>query len=167
MPDGEIGGAGGRMKCRQSPARVPFQPRASGTSTEDPMNNILRLAALLVLLLAAALPFGALKAADPPVVIGLVIPLSPPGDPTAGQLIRRGAELAVDHINGPMGGVIDGRKVALSVQDSQGRTEGGVAAYRRLVSEERAAAVTGFFHSSVNLAANEVAKELGVPTLGT
>src|SRR6266700_3177468 len=160
-------GAGGRMKCRQSPARVPFQPRASGTSTEDPMNTILRLAALLVLLLAAALPFGALKAADPPVVIGLVIPLSPPGDPTAGQLIRRGAELAVDHINGPMGGVIDGRKVALSVQDSQGRTEGGVAAYRRLVSEERAAAVTGFFHSSVNLAANEVAKELGVPTLGT
>jgi branched-chain amino acid transport system substrate-binding protein len=131
------------------------------------MNTILRLAALLVLLLAAALPFGALKAADPSVIIGLVIPLSPPGDPTAGQLIRRGAELAVDHINGPMRGVIDGRKVAVSVQDSQGRTEGGVAAYRRLVSEERAVAVTGFFHSSVNLAANEVAKELGVPTIGT
>src|SRR5439155_10624524 len=56
-------GAGGRMKCRQSPARVPFQPRASGTSTEDPMNTILRLAALLVLLLAAALHFGVLKAA--------------------------------------------------------------------------------------------------------
>src|SRR5260370_36413259 len=113
MPDGEIGGAGGvpqgaggRMKCRQSPARVPFQPRASGTSTEDPMNTILRLAALLVLLLAAALPFGALKAADPPVVIGLVIPLSPPGDPTAGELIRRGAALAVDPINGPIGRVI-------------------------------------------------------------
>src|SRR6266705_4311329 len=119
MPDGEIGGAGGRMKCRKSPARVPFQPRASGTSTEDPMNNILRLAALLVLLLAAALPFGALKAADPPVVIGLVIPHSPPGDTTADKLIRRGAELAVDHINGPMGGVIDGRKVELSVQYSQ------------------------------------------------
>src|SRR5260370_17210249 len=96
-------GAGGRMKCRQSPARVPFQPRASGTSTEDPMNTILRLAALLVLLLAAALPFGALKAADPPVVIGLVIPLSPPGDPTAGQLIRRAPGLPVDHPTDPLG----------------------------------------------------------------
>src|SRR6266542_3353515 len=131
------------------------------------MKPTLRVAALFILLLVAGLPIGALKAADPPVVVGLVVPLSPPGDPTAGQLIRRGAELAVDHINGPMGGVIDGRKVALSVQDSQGRTESGVAAYRRLVSEDRAVAVTGFFHSSVNLAANEVAKEMGVPTLGT
>src|ERR1700694_6135502 len=110
------------------------------------MKTTPRVAALLILLLAAALPLGALKPAHRAVVIGLVIPLSPPGDPTRGQLIRRGAELAVEHINGPMGGVIDGRKVALSVQDSQGRTEGGVAAYRRLVSEERAVAVTGFFH---------------------
>jgi branched-chain amino acid transport system substrate-binding protein len=101
------------------------------------------------------------------VVIGLEIPLSPPGDPTGGQLIRRGAELAVEYINGPMGGVLGGRKVALAVQDSQGRTESGIAAYRRLVTEERAVAVTGFFHSSVNLAVNEVAKELGVPTIAT
>ena len=142
------------------------QAAASGVPREGSMKTILRAAACLMLLLAAALPIGVVHAADP-VVIGLVIPLSPPGDPTAGQLIRRGAELAVEHINGPMGGVIDGRKVALSIQDSQGRTESGVAGYRRLVSEERAVAVTGFFHSSVNLAANEVAKELGVPTLGT
>jgi len=108
-----------------------------------------------------------LRAEDLPIVIGLEVPLSPPGDPAAGQLIRRGAELAVDYINGPMGGVLGGRKVALSVQDSQGRTEAGVAAYRRLVGEEHAVAVTGFFHSSVNLAVNEVAKEIGVPTLGT
>ncbi|HYM32297.1 MAG TPA: ABC transporter substrate-binding protein [Candidatus Cybelea sp.] len=107
------------------------------------------------------------RAADQPIVIGLEVPLSPPGDPVAGQLIRRGGELAVEYINGPMGGVMGGKKVALSVQDSQGRTEGGVAAYRRLVTEEHAVAVTGFFHSSVNIAANEVAKELGVPTIGT
>jgi branched-chain amino acid transport system substrate-binding protein len=131
------------------------------------MKTIPRIAGLLSVVFIAALPFAVVNAADPPIVIGLVVPLSPPGDPTAGQLIRRGAELAVEHINGAMGGVIGGRKVALSVQDSQGRTESGVAAYRRLVSDERAVAVTGFFHSSVNLAANEVAKELGVPTIGT
>src|SRR5580704_13692448 len=127
------------------------------------MTSMLRMAAAALALLAAA---TGVRAADP-VVIGLEIPLSPPGDPTAGQLIRRGGELAVEYINGPMGGVLGDRKAALSVQDSQGRTESGIAAYRRLVTEDRAVAVTGFFHSSVNLAVNEVAKELGVPTIAT
>jgi branched-chain amino acid transport system substrate-binding protein len=122
-----------------------------------------RLAALGIALLAAA---TVVQAADP-VVIGLEIPLSPPGDPLSGQLIRRGGELAIEYINGPMGGVLPGRQAALSVQDSQGRTESGIAAYRRLVTEDRAVGVTGFFHSSVNLAVNEVAKELGVPTMAT
>src|SRR5271168_1841728 len=127
------------------------------------MRPLLRFAAAALALLAAT---AVAHAADP-VVIGLEIPLSPPGDPTAGQLIRRGGELAIEYINGPMGGVLGGRKAELAVQDSQGRIESGVAAYRRLVSEDRAVAVTGFFHSSVNLAVNEVAKELGVPTIAT
>jgi branched-chain amino acid transport system substrate-binding protein len=127
------------------------------------MTSMLRIATAALALLAAA---TVAHAADP-VVIGLEIPLSPPGDPTAGQLIRRGGELAIEYINGPMGGVLGDRKAALAVQDSQGRTESGIAAYRRLVSEDHAVAVTGFFHSSVNLAANEVAKELGVPTMAT
>ena len=127
------------------------------------MTSMLRLTGAAIALLAVALTA---RAADP-IVIGLEIPLSPPGDPIAGQLIRRGGELAIDYINGPMGGVLGDRKAELSVQDSQGRTESGVAAYRRLVSEDHAVAVTGFFHSSVNLAVNEVAKELGVPTIAT
>jgi branched-chain amino acid transport system substrate-binding protein len=60
-----------------------------------------------------------------------------------------------------------GRKVVLSVQDSSGKNEAGVAAYRRLVSNEKAVAVFGFVHSGVNLAVNEIAKEMGVPTMGT
>src|SRR5438105_1632610 len=126
------------------------------------MSSIVRVAAAVIALAAVGAPA---RAADP-VVIGLEIPLSPPGDPTAGQLIRRGAEFAIEHINGPMGGVLGGKAV-LAVQDSQGRTESGIAAYRRLVGEDKAVAVTGFFHSSVNLAANEVAKEMGVPTIAT
>jgi len=51
--------------------------------------------------LAALLPWATAQAADP-VVVGLIIPLSPPGDPTGGQLIRRGAELAVEYVNGEM-----------------------------------------------------------------
>ena len=120
------------------------------------MKFILRAVGAAIALLAAA---SVVQAADP-VVIGLEIPLSPPGDPASGQLIRRGGELAIEYINGPMGGVLPDRKAALAVQDSQGRTESGIAAYRRLVTEDRAVGVTGFFHSSVNLAVNEVAKEI-------
>src|SRR6516165_8001536 len=123
--------------------------------------------ALAIIACALAVLEGSPVRAQEDVKIGLDIPLSPPGDPVAGQLIRRGGELAIDYINGPMGGALDDRKAELSVQDSQGRTESGVAAYRRLVSEDHAVAVTGFFHSSVNLAVNEVAKELGVPTVAT
>jgi branched-chain amino acid transport system substrate-binding protein len=104
---------------------------------------------------------------QPPVVVGLAIPLSPPGDPTGGQLIRRGAELGVEYVNSEMKGFLGGRQIQISVQDSQGRPEAGVAAYRKLVTEDKAIGVTGFFHSSVNLAVNEVAKEMGVPTLAT
>src|ERR1700739_3496823 len=126
------------------------------------MKSTLRLAGAIIALLAAA---TVVQAADP-VVIGLEIPLSPPGDPASGQLIRRGGEFAIEYINGPMGGVLPGRPAALAGPDSKARTESGIAAYRRLVSEDRAVGVTGFFHSSVNLAVNEVAKELGVPTMG-
>lgn len=110
--------------------------------------------------------FGAMPAiAQEPITIGLIVPLSPPGDPTGGQLIRRGAELAIEYYN-EKGGVL-GRPLRLSVQDSQGRPEGGVAAYRRVVGEDKAVGVTGFFHSSVNIAVNELAKTMGVATIAT
>src|SRR5712692_10547894 len=105
------------------------------------MRLMMRMSGAAIALLAAAPTF---RAADP-VVIGLEIPLSPPGDPTAGQLIRRGGELAVEYVNTQMGGVLGGQKIALAVQDSQGRTEAGIAGYRRLATEEHVVGVTGFF----------------------
>lgn len=95
--------------------------------------------------------------------IGLDIPLSAPGDATGGQIIRRGAEIGIDMVNAA-GGVL-GKKLKLFVTDSQSTPAMGVANYRRLVSEDKVVAVTGFFHSSVALGINEVAKEMGVPTL--
>ena len=105
------------------------------------------------------------KAQQEPIVFGVITPLSPPGETALGQLAKRGAEMGVEYIN-EKGGVL-GRKVALSVHDSAGKNEQGVAAYRRLVSSEKAVAVFGFIHSGVNIAVNEVAKEMGVPTMGT
>ena len=64
------------------------------------------------------------------------------------------------------GGRALGRKVAISIQDSAGKNEQAVAAYRRLVTNEKAVAVFGFIHSGANIAVNEVAKEMGIPTMG-
>lgn len=125
------------------------------------MNRRILLAALTA---ALTLPTAAALAADP-IVFGVITPLSPPGETALGQQVKRGSEIAVEYINSK-GGVL-GRKVVLSIQDSQGKNELGVAAYRRLVSEEKAVAVFGFIHSGVNIAVNEVAKEMGVPTMGT
>jgi branched-chain amino acid transport system substrate-binding protein len=115
------------------------------------------------ILLAAALVAASWSAQAQDIGVGLIIPLSAPGDATGGQLIRRGAEIGVEMINA-QGGVL-GKKMQLFVQDSQGKPEAGVAAYRRLVSENKVVAVPGFFHSSVAIAVNEVAKDMGVPTL--
>lgn len=130
----------------------------------SPTRPFARIAALALAALGALASAPGARAQEP-ITIGLIVPLSPPGDPTGGQLIRRGAELAVEYYNGK-GGVL-GRPLKLSVQDSQGRPEGGVSAYRRVVGEDKAVAVTGFFHSSVNIAVNELAKNLGVVTMST
>ena len=124
--------------------------------------GIVNGAAISLTLLALGL---APARAQEPIVFGVITPLSPPGETALGQLAKRGAEIGAEYIN-EKGGVL-GRKVELSIQDSAGKNEQGVAAYRRLVSSEKAVAVFGFIHSGVNIAVNEVAKEMGVPTMGT
>ena len=119
---------------------------------------------LLATIAALAMSASAAHAQEP-IVFGLITPLSPPGETALGQQAKRGSEIAVEYLN-EKGGVL-GRKVVLSVHDSAGKNEAGVAAYRRLVSNEKAVAVFGFIHSGVNIAVNEVAKEMGVPTMGT
>jgi len=115
------------------------------------------------ILLAAGLVAASVAAQAQDIGIGLDIPLSAPGDAAGGQLIRRGAEIGIDTVNAA-GGVM-GKKLKLFVTDSQSTPQMGVANYRRLVSEDKVVAVTGMFHSSVAIAINEVAKEMGVPTM--
>ena len=118
---------------------------------------------LLAAAISAAVSMAPAQAQD--IVLGAIVPLSPPGETALGQLVKRGAELGVEYLN-EKGGVLK-RKVVLSVHDSAGKNEQGVAAYRRLVTQEKAVGVFGFVHSGVNIAVNEVAKEMGVPTMGT
>jgi branched-chain amino acid transport system substrate-binding protein len=101
------------------------------------------------------------------IVIGLSTPLSAPGAVTLGQQNQRGADLGIEYVNTVMGGVLGGRKLVMFTEDDQGQNETGVAAYRRLVTEKHAVIVFGYVHSSELLAVNEVAKDLGVPTLSS
>ncbi len=101
------------------------------------------------------------------VKIGVITPLTEPGDTSAGQLVQRAAELAAEYVNTEMGGVLGGKMVEIVIEDDAGTPEVGVAAYRRLTGEEGVVGIIGQYHSSVNLAINEVAKEIGVPVFST
>jgi branched-chain amino acid transport system substrate-binding protein len=121
----------------------------------------------LALIVGSAVPLMVQAQSKEPVKIGFLTPLSPPGDHASGKRMLWGGELAVKYVNEVMGGVLDGRPLKLAVEDDQGVPAEGVTGYRRLVTKEGVVAVIGQFHSSVCLAVNEVAKELGVPLFST
>ncbi len=113
----------------------------------------------------AALLFVTSALAQPAVKIGVLTPLSPPGDASAGQFIVRGAKMAVDEINGK-GGVL-GRKVELVIEDDSGTPEKGVAGFRKLASQDKVSAVVGQFHSSVMDAVQDLAEQVKIPVFAT
>lgn len=121
----------------------------------------------LIFIMGSIVPPMVLAQSKEPVKIGCLVPLSPPGDPASGKRIIWGAELGVKYANEVMGGVLGGRPLQLAVEDDQGIPAEGVSGYRRLVTKEGVVAVVGQFHSSVCLAVNDVAKELGVPLFST
>jgi branched-chain amino acid transport system substrate-binding protein len=121
---------------------------------------VVLLMALLVLLWGMGPSIADAKKA---VKIGLLSPFSPPGDPAAGIRMRWGAELAIQYINEEMGGVLGGRPVELVVEDDAGTPAEGIAGYRKLVQKDGVVGVVGQYHSSVCLAVNKVARDLGVP----
>lgn len=98
--------------------------------------------------------------------IGVLTPLSPPGDYGGGQLIVRGAKLGAEYVNSK-GGVLGGKKIELVIEDDAGTPEKGVAGYRKLVTQDEVVAVIGQYHSSVMNAVNDLAEQFGVPVFST
>ena len=122
---------------------------------------------VVILVVVGGVAYYLYTAAGPaePIKIGVLTPLSPPGDYGAGQLIVRGAEMAVEELNAK-GGIL-GRKVELVVEDDSGTPEKGVAGIRKLILEHKVVAVLGQFHSSVCLAVQDVAEQYGIPLFVT
>ena len=118
----------------------------------------------LAALVVAALTAPAL--AQGPVKIGVLTPLSPPGDPSAGQFIVRGARMGAEEVNA-RGGVLGGRKIDLVIEDDSGTPEKGAAGFRKLASQDQVVAVVGQFHSSVMTAVQALAEQFKIPVFST
>jgi len=125
---------------------------------------------------AAALALGgpgSTPAQPREVVIGVLYPLSGP-TAQAGVDARAAAELAVEIVNGkhdldlPLARTeglpgLGGAKVRLVVVDHQGKPELGQAEAERLITQEKAVALYGAYHSSVSATASQVCERYGVP----
>lgn len=100
----------------------------------------------------------------PPIRLGWIGPLTPPGAFGPGKEMKSAVELATDEINA-QGGVL-GRRIEVIYEDSRGTPEQGTAAMDRLVTQEHVVAVSGEFHPSAFLAEMEVAHRQGIPIVG-
>jgi branched-chain amino acid transport system substrate-binding protein len=126
----------------------------------------------LALVLAASAP-GAAQTRE--VVIGVLYPLSGP-TAQAGVDGRAAAELAAEIVNGrhelelPLARTeglprLGGARIRLVVVDHQGKPELGQTEAERLITQEKAVALYGAYHSSVSATASQVAERYGVPYL--
>ena len=131
-------------------------------TSRSPASRSVTLALAIALLAGLAWPALAQK----PVKIGVLTPLSPPGDAAAGQLIVRGAKMGVEDVNAH-GGVLGGRKLEAVIEDDSGTPEKGSAGFRKLATQDQVAAVVGQFHSSVMTAVQVLAEQFRIPLFAT
>ena len=96
-----------------------------------------------------------------PIKIGALAPLSAPGAVVGGEAMRIAMIIAADELNAK-GGVL-GRPVELIIVDTEGLPERGMAVVERLINQDGVVGIGGGYHSSVGVAAKEVAHNNGVP----
>jgi len=110
----------------------------------------------------ALLATGAL-AADCPIKIGGIAPLSAPGTVVGGEAMREAMLIAEEDINAA-GGVL-GCDIEVVIGDSEGLPEKATAIMEKLIAQDGVAAVGGGYHSSVGVASKDVADARGVPVV--
>lgn len=98
-----------------------------------------------------------------PIKIGGLAPLSAPGAVVGGEAMRDAMNIAVAELN--EGGGILGRPVELVIVDTEGLPERGTAVMEKLINQDNVVAVGGGYHSSVGVAAKEVAHDNGIPVV--
>ncbi len=114
-----------------------------------------------------AIPFvlaSLATAARAEVPVGAIEILSGP-NAAYGTSIKAGLDLALDTINKK--GILDGQKIALTVEDSAGNKDQAINAARKLVGRDKVVAVIGPTLSNEMFAVGPVTNERRIPTVGT
>ena len=106
---------------------------------------------------------GPALAADCPIKIGGLAPLSAPGSVTGGEAMRDAMLLAQRDINAA-GGVL-GCDIEVVIADTEGLPEKARALMEKLITQDGVVAVGGGYHSSVGVAGKDVANDRGIPVV--
>lgn len=118
---------------------------------------------------AAALAVGvsasaiSANAAECPIKIGGIAPLSAPGTVVGGEAMRDAMLIAENDINAA-GGVL-GCDIDVVIADSEGLPEKATAIMEKMITQDGVVAVGGGYHSSVGVAGKDVANARGVPVV--
>ena len=116
----------------------------------------------LVMLTLGLMGIGTqVMAADCPIKIGGLAPLSAPGSVTGGEAMRAAMLIAERDINAA-GGVL-GCDIKGVIADTEGLPEKARALMEKLITQDGVVAVGGGYHSSVGVAGKDVANDRGIP----
>ena len=115
-------------------------------------------------LLAAAAGTAAWGQSAGPVQVGSVEILSGP-NAAYGTAIKAGLDLALDEVNEQ--GVLGGRKIALTVEDSGGSKDQAINAARKLIGRDHVVTIIGPTLSNEMFAVGPVANDRHIPIIGT
>ena len=113
---------------------------------------------------AAVLALTGAAAAQDTVPLGSIEILTGP-NAAYGDAIRSGLTLALDEVN--QTGVLGGKKIALTIEDSAGNKDQAINAVRKLIGRDKVVAVIGPTLSNEMFAVGPVANERHVPIMGT
>ena len=127
------------------------------------MKKILFSVAGFAAALAVSVSATTVLAAECPIKIGGLAPLSAPGAVGGGEAMRDAMLFAERDINAA-GGVL-GCDVKVVIADTEGLPEKASAVMEKLITQDGVVAVGGGYHSSVGVAAKDVANARKIPTV--
>ncbi len=112
---------------------------------------------------ALAVASGSALAAECPIKIGGLAPLSAPGAVGGGEGMRAAMLIAEKDINAA-GGVL-GCDIKVVIADTEGLPEKASAIMEKLITQDGVVAVGGGYHSSVGVASKDVANNRKIPVV--
>jgi branched-chain amino acid transport system substrate-binding protein len=142
--------------------KTPLHPKGASLlnpSSRFPMKTI-AYCIVLLFIFSGMLPCA--FAAEDPIKIGILLPLTGSNAPS-GQIEKKSALMAAGEINASGG--INGKKIELMVADTQGNPDAGRAAIEKLIRRDQVLAIGGGFSNSATWAAISIAQQNKIPFL--